>query len=82
MSKIGIVTVLYNSEKVLEEFFLSIDCQNYKNFILYIVDNSPSRQSKELIQKYTARFNLLDRLVYLPSSSNIGVAAGNNVGIL
>jgi len=47
MSKIGIVTVLYNSEKVLEEFFLSIDCQNYKNFILYIVDNSPSRQSKE-----------------------------------
>ena len=36
--KIGIVTVLYNSEKVLQDFFISLNTQTYKNFILYVID--------------------------------------------
>ena len=31
--KIGIVTVLYNSEPVLEDFFRTLNEQTYKNFI-------------------------------------------------
>lgn len=81
MAKIGIVTVLYKSEKVLEDFFISISCQNYTDYILYVVDNSTTAQSQQLIQDYAKRFNLSNQLVYLPSESNIGVAAGNNVGI-
>ena len=38
--KIGIVTVLYNSEKVLQDFFISLNTQTYKNFILYVIDNN------------------------------------------
>ena len=34
MCKIGIVTVLYNSEKVLEDFFRTLDKQTFKDFQL------------------------------------------------
>lgn len=81
MAKIGIVTVLYNSEAVLKDFFESVSKQDYKNYILYIIDNSPSAASNILIENYTRDYGLENKTVYLPSASNIGVAAGNNVGI-
>ena len=81
MDKIGIVTVLYKSESVLEDFFKSVSCQNHKNYILYIIDNSTTEESEKLINDYTQLHNLQDKIRYLPSSSNLGVAAGNNVGI-
>lgn len=82
MSKIGIVTVLYKSESVLEDFFNSISCQKFTDFILYIIDNSPSKESEILINNYGLKHNLTNQIKYLPSEGNIGVAAGNNVGIL
>jgi GT2 family glycosyltransferase len=81
MPKIGIVTVLYNSESVLEDFFLSIASQTYKDYILYIIDNSPSSESELLIKKYSEKYQITAKTIYLPSAGNIGVAAGNNVGI-
>ena len=36
---IGIVTVLYNSENVLEDFFRTLDRQTYRDFSLYVIDN-------------------------------------------
>lgn len=81
MSKIGIVTVLYKSESVLDDFFKSISCQKYQNYILYIIDNSPSETSALLIEEYCSSYGISEKTVYLPSPDNIGVAAGNNVGI-
>lgn len=81
MSKIGIVTVLYKSEAVLEDFFLSVASQTHTDYILYIVDNSPSKESELLIKKYCEQHQITDKTKYLPSNGNIGVAAGNNVGI-
>ena len=81
MSKIGLVTVLFNSDEVLEDFFLSIASQTYKDYILYIIDNSPSEKSEIIVTNYIKQHSLENNTVYLPSSGNIGVAAGNNVGI-
>lgn len=79
--KIGIVTVLFNSDSVLEDFFISISNQIYDNFILYIVDNSVNEHSTILITSLLSKYTLKEKVVYLPSSSNFGVAKGNNVGI-
>lgn len=77
--KIGIVTVLYNSESVLEEFFETLNNQTYSNFILYVVDNlSPDGSlalSRELASKYQFE------TVIIANVANYGVAKGNNIGI-
>ena len=37
--KIGVVTVTFNSSSVLDDFFTSIEQQDYPDFNLYIIDN-------------------------------------------
>lgn len=77
--KIGIVTVLYKSETVLEDFFRTLNEQTYKDFILYIVDNkSPDnslQKSKDLAK--SAWFET----IFIENDDNYGVAKGNNQGI-
>ncbi|WP_243346198.1 glycosyltransferase family 2 protein [Parabacteroides sp. FAFU027] len=77
--KIGIVTVLYNSQSVLDEFFETLERQLYRDFILYVVDNkSPDNSlnlSKDLSQKTTFK------TVIIENDYNYGVAKGNNIGI-
>jgi GT2 family glycosyltransferase len=76
---IGIVTVLYNSDSVLPEFFASLALQEGIQFHLYVIDNSATdsgtRMSKQLAERYgipcTSVFN----------NDNVGVARGNNQGI-
>jgi GT2 family glycosyltransferase len=77
--KIGLVTVLYNSDKMLEDFFQSISIQTYRDFFLVLVDNSPNENSQEIVRNLEARYSIV--LTYLQMQSNIGVAAANNVGI-
>lgn len=78
--KIGIVTVLYNSEKVLDDFFDSLKRQTYKNFILYVIDNlSPDNsliKAKELAKSCAFETK------FIANSENYGVAKGNNQGII
>jgi GT2 family glycosyltransferase len=73
--KIGVVTVLYNSALVLEDFFASLDQQSYKNFLVYCVDNASQDGSAQMC---TDRG---DRYVVTHNAHNLGVAAGNNQGI-
>ncbi|MBI6548021.1 glycosyltransferase family 2 protein [Xenorhabdus lircayensis] len=80
-NKVGLVTVLYNAPEVLEDFFFSISSQEFKNYHLYIIDNSttpePLRTTKKLIHQYSLEHvTLIDN-----KSNNVGVAAGNNQGI-
>jgi GT2 family glycosyltransferase len=77
--KIGIVTVLYNSGTVLDDFFNTLNTQIYDNFILYIIDNkSPDNsllKSKELAQQVWFETKFIE------NNDNYGVAKGNNQGI-
>ena len=51
MDKIGIITVTFNSEKVLEPFLTCIQNQNYKNYILVIVDNDSSDLTLDILNQ-------------------------------
>lgn len=77
--KIGIVTVLYNSESVLNEFFETLSKQSYTNFILYIVDNLSPDGSLELSKKLKKNYKF--ETVIIENDNNYGVAKGNNIGI-
>jgi GT2 family glycosyltransferase len=72
--RIGVVTVLYNSAPVLEDFFASIETQSYGNFVVYCVDNASTDASVERCRDRG------DRYVVIESGKNAGVAAGNNTG--
>ena len=76
MDKIGIVTITYNSANVLSGFLESVFSQTYKNFILYVVDNSSKDDTKKILK------SLKDsRLKIIFNKKNIGVAKANNIGI-
>jgi GT2 family glycosyltransferase len=81
-AKIGLVTVLYNSDGVLDGFLKSVSEQDYKNYILYIVDNSVNDKSTKLLFDLLEKYDLNNKTIYLPSDKNYGVAKGNNIGIL
>src|SRR5574344_12596 len=76
---IGIVTVLYNSESVLDDFFLSLEKQTFTHFRLYVIDNKSPDQSlavsRNLLEKSTLDFALIE------NATNEGIAKGNNLGI-
>jgi len=77
--KLGLITVLYNSPEILDDFFFSLSCQNFKNFHLYVIDNSnipgPLFKSKQLAEKYSIPVTFINNL-----GNNVGVAKGNNQG--
>lgn len=79
MAKIGIVTVLYNSETVLKEYFESLNNQTYKDFILYIIDNNSPDKSLVIAKELSKRVSF--RCVFFEEKENWGVAKGNNIGI-
>lgn len=76
---IGIVTVLYNSDDVIEDFFISLSRQTGVSFKLYVVDNSPSPQTLERCRVLAAQYGIQAELVF--NNANLGVAKGNNQGI-
>jgi GT2 family glycosyltransferase len=80
MSKIGLVTVLYKSDEVLEGFFKSISGQTYKNYILYLIDNSVNDSTNSLINGLVKDFPVT-QYNHIKNANNIGVAGGNNLGV-
>ncbi len=80
MAKIGLVTVLFNSDNVLDHFFASISRQTAKEYILYLIDNSPDEKSDSVIKRCLDNYRITD-YCHIKSAGNIGVAAGNNAGI-
>jgi len=80
MLKVGLVTVLFNSNDVLEGFFKSISAQTFKHYHLYLIDNAPSDTTNELISKYASQYPITG-YTHLRNEKNVGVAKGNNQGI-
>ena len=78
--KIGVVTVLYNSENVLDDFFDSMKRQSYKNFILYVIDNSSPDNSLEKAKRLASGCAFETK--FIVNKENYGVAKGNNQGIV
>ena len=76
MIKIGIVTITFNSSSVIGPFMQCLLQQTHTNFILYIIDNTSSDNTLNLLTKYPD-----DRIVLTANEKNVGVAAGNNQGI-
>lgn len=74
-SKVGIVTVLYNSATVLPGFFSSLAGQSVLDFHVWVVDNASKDNSVELCRAQGEKFTVI------ANDSNLGVAAGNNQGI-
>lgn len=79
-SEIGIVSVLYNSASVLEDFFRTLDQQTYRDFTLYLVDNASPDNS--LAEAYRLAQTVSFRTVIIEEPENWGAAKGNNIGIL
>ena len=73
--KIGVVTVLFNSAGMLPDFFVSIESQTYKNFVVYCVDNASADGSARICAGRGSLYEVI------PNQKNVGVAAGNNQGI-
>lgn len=80
MGKIGLVTVLYKSDDVLEGFFRTVSSQDYKNYCLYLIDNSVNDNTNTLIDALLENFPVT-AYTHIKNDANIGVAAGNNAGI-
>ncbi len=76
MDKVGIVTVTYNSEKVIAPFIRCVLNQEYSNFILYIIDNASMDNSVSIISEENDK-----RIKIIINDKNEGVAKANNQGI-
>lgn len=73
---VGLVTVLYNSADVLEDFLDSVDSQTFQDFALFVVDNASTDRGLELVNgRSRGNFHVM------PNDTNLGVAEGNNQGI-
>ena len=81
MSKIGFVTVLFNSEIVLDGFFESLSIQRNQDFVLYMIDNSHTVASEEYINNLINKYRLGNQIRHIINTVNEGVAKGNNQGI-
>jgi GT2 family glycosyltransferase len=74
--KLGLVTVTYNSAKVLSGFIESLKAQTYSSWQLFVIDNGSTDATLELLSQYSD-----PRLRIIVNQKNVGVAAGNNQGI-
>ena len=73
---VGVVTVTYNSARVIDGFMASILSQVHKNFQLYIIDNASADATLTALARYSD-----PRIKLVKNDNNLGVAEGNNQGI-
>lgn len=77
-NRIGIVTVTFNSEPVIEEFLDSIAIQTHSDYLMYVVDNASKDKSVGLVRE---RMGNDPRCIVIANERNLGIAVGNNIGI-
>ena len=77
MDKIGLITITYNSDSVLEPFLDCVWNQTHDNLILYVIDNSSSDNTLSILKKSND-----SRLTIIENQINFGVAKANNQGII
>src|ERR1700744_1410575 len=80
MGKLGLVTVLYKCDDVLEGFFKSLSLQDFRDYHLYLIDNSPSLHTDLLVSNLINEYPIT-AYTHIKNDQNVGVARGNNQGI-
>ncbi len=76
MKKIGMITINYNTEDLLEKLISCLIRQSYKNWVLLIVNNSPDNTE---ISRVIKSFND-SRIMLGGNNKNLGYSRGNNLG--
>jgi glycosyltransferase involved in cell wall biosynthesis len=79
MAKINIVIPVYNMEKYLDEFFESVLKQSFKDYLLFVVNDCSTDESKNIIDKWKQQFG--DKLIYLENTENIKLGLTRNHGL-
>ena len=76
MTKIGLITITFNSDKFIYDFVESINNSNLKNLDveLFIIDNASQNNPKELFSQCQLKTKIVN------NATNIGVSAANNYG--
>lgn len=75
---LALVTVTYNSESVLEDFFDSLLKDPYHaDLKVYMVDNASSDRTREIAEKYSSKIDVH----VLENPENVGIAIANNQGV-
>ena len=75
-TKIGAVTVTYNSERVIDDFLASVLAQKRTDFILYLVDNNSRDRTLDQVSQYRD-----SRIQVIANRENHGFAEASNQGI-
>ena len=79
-SRLAIVTVLFNSDGVLEGFFQSLSKQSYKDYHVFFIDNQQFDHTEALVRSLANKYPI-PGYTYIQNKNNVGVATGNNQGI-
>ncbi|HZQ08966.1 MAG TPA: glycosyltransferase family 2 protein, partial [Anaerolineae bacterium] len=72
---ISVVIVNYNGVRWLERCLSSLGAQTYRSFEIILVDNASTDDSCTLVSKN------FPNVILIKSATNVGFAAGNNLGI-
>lgn len=76
MSKIGIITINFNTEDLLKKLIHCLVRQSFKNWVLVIVNNSPDNKViNKIIESFKDK-----RIILTGKNENIGYSKGNNYG--
>lgn len=75
--KLGIITVLYASDKVIDDFIKCLNRQTFRDFEVLFVENDVEKKYCEEVINRTAQFPYR----FTRNEKNEGVARGNNQGI-
>jgi len=74
--RIAIITINYNTENLLEKLISCLMVQDYRNWRLIIVNNSPDNfKIDEVIEKFND-----GRIILTGVNKNLGYSKGNNLG--
>jgi GT2 family glycosyltransferase len=74
--RIGVVTVAYNSGRVLEQFLRSVVAQTHGDFLIYVVDNASGDSTLAQLEAWGDA-----RIRVIPNTLNVGIAEADNQGI-
>lgn len=84
--KISIITVCFNAQDTIEDTFLSIFNQTYKNIELIIIDGGSTDGTLEIISKYKERISSFisepDNGIYEAMNKGIALATGDFIFFL
>jgi len=86
MTKVSIITVVYNNRNFIETAIKSVLSQTYKNIEYIVIDGGSKDGTKEIIEKFKDKISEFisepDKGIYDAMNKGLKLATGDIVGIL